>query len=195
MRIVAGILGVWVASLVGLPASANVAKGISLLEAGDFQGSVKEFQAAFEAGDSDGAFYIGRLFELGLGTEKDMRRAAALYAASANKGSSLAQNRLGLMHLNGEFVLQDYARAAELICAAAEQGDANAAFNCGLLYHEGKGVSEDAERAVALWQKAAETKHVAAISLGNLTVMVWVSQRMTRPLLSSFPSLRRRETP
>lgn len=164
MRVIGGVFGVLAASLLVLPAFADVAKGISLLEAGDVQGSVKEFQTAFEAGDSDGAFYIGRLFELGLGTEKDMRRAAELYTASASKGSALAQNRLGLMHLNGEFVLQDYARAAELICAAAEQGDANGAFNCGLLYSEGKGVSKDAERAVTLWQVAAEAKHVAAIN-------------------------------
>lgn len=164
MQIFKGMFCGLLAINMAFPVLADVAKGISLLEAGDVQGSVKEFQAAFEAGDADGAFYIGRLFELGLGTEKDMRRAAELYAAAASKSSALAQNRLGLMHLNGEFVLQDYARASELICAAADQGDANGAFNCGLLYSEGKGVEKDAEKAVAHWQKAAAANHVAAIN-------------------------------
>jgi uncharacterized protein len=158
------LLGFSLLSLTGSLAFAGTSDGLRLLEAGDVQGSVKEFQAAFEAGDADGAFYIGRLFELGLGTEQDMRRAAELYAVAAGKDSALAQNRLGLMHLNGEFVLQDYARAADLICAAAKQGDANGAFNCGLLFSEGKGVTKDAARAVSWWQKAAEANNVAAIN-------------------------------
>uniref|UniRef100_A0A7C1T334 Sel1 repeat family protein n=1 Tax=Agrobacterium albertimagni TaxID=147266 RepID=A0A7C1T334_9HYPH len=153
-----------VALAVPFQAVADVAKGIGLLEQGDIQGSVKEFQAAFEASEPDGAFYIGRLFELGLGTELDMGRAVELYAAAASRGSALARNRLGLMHLNGEFVLQDYGRAAELICAAADQGDANGQFNCGLLYLEGKGVERNAGQAVTLWKEAAGSRHVAAIN-------------------------------
>lgn len=143
---------------------ADVASAIKMLESGDVSGSVKEFQAAFEAGDPDGAFYIGRLFEMGLGTDKDMRRAAQLYAAAASKQSAKAQNRLGLMHLNGEFVLQDYQRAAELICASADAGDANGQFNCGLLYQDGKGVSRDQSKAVSYWDRAAEQNNVAAMN-------------------------------
>ena len=44
-------------------AVADVATGVKLLESGDVQGSVEEFQASFAAGDADGAFYIGRLFQ------------------------------------------------------------------------------------------------------------------------------------
>nr|WP_286906375.1 tetratricopeptide repeat protein [Roseovarius sp.] len=149
---------------VATPALSDVAKGIEALEAGNVQGAATEFQSAFETGDADGAFYLGRLFEMGLGTEKDMRRAAELYAAAVSKQSALAQNRLGLMHLNGEFVLQDYQRAAELICAAADQGEPNGQFNCGLLYSQGKGVAPDAARAVGYWQEAAKANHVAAIN-------------------------------
>lgn len=164
MRVLSGVLSVGIAMGCAFPAMADVTRGIAALEAGDVQGSVQEFQAAFEAGDGDGAFYIGRLFEVGLGTEQDMRRATELYAVAVSENSALAQNRLGLMHLNGEFVLQDYKRAAELICAAAEQDDANSQFNCGLLYSEGKGVEIDAERAFELWSAASDAGHVAAIN-------------------------------
>lgn len=140
---------------------ADVAKGIATLEAGDVKGAVATFLAAFEA---DGAFYLGRLFEMGLGTDKDMRRGAELYAAAVSRGSALAQNRLGLMYVNGEVLLQDYKLASQLICAAADQGDANGQFNCGLLYSEGKAVRQDPARAVAYWQKAASAHHVAAIN-------------------------------
>lgn len=164
MRVFPVLAGLSFGLLVSAPVMSDVSSAIATLESGNVSGAVEEFQAAFEAGDADGAFYIGRLYEIGLGTDKDMRRATRLYAASAAKGSPLAQNRLGLMHLNGEFVLQDYKRAAELLCAAAEQGDANAQFNCGLLYSEGRGVETDTAKAVAYWQEAAVANHVAAIN-------------------------------
>ena len=72
-------------SLSAVSAKATVADGIKLLEAGKIDESVKVLQAAYEAGDADGAFYIGRLFEMGIGTDRDIRRAAALYAAAAGK--------------------------------------------------------------------------------------------------------------
>ena len=142
----------------------DVKQAIKTLELGKVQEAVKEFQAAFEAGNGDGAFYIGRLFEMGLGVDKDMTRATQLYAAAVSKNSALAQNRLGLMHLSGESVLQDYKRAAELICASADQNDQNGAFNCGLLYSEGKGVDKDPKKAVTYWVKAAKANHVAALN-------------------------------
>jgi TPR repeat protein len=155
--------GVFSASI-ACAAYADVPAGIAALEAGNVSGAVEEFQAGFDDGDADGAFFIGRLFEMGLGTERDMRRAVELYSVAADQGSALAQNRLGLMYLNGELVLQDYQRAGELICAAAETGDANSAFNCGLLFADGQGVDQDAAKAVSYWQQAAEQNHVAAIN-------------------------------
>ncbi|WP_457814080.1 tetratricopeptide repeat protein [Sinorhizobium meliloti] len=145
-------------------ARAGVAEGIKTLEGGDIAGAVKEFQEAYEAGDADGAFYIGRLFEMGLGTDKDMRRAAELYAAAVSKKSAKAENRLGLMYLKGELVIQDYARATELICAAAAAGDPNGQFNCGLIYSEGKAVGQDWAKAIDYWQKAAAQHSVAALN-------------------------------
>lgn len=159
------IFGMSVVTAMSLsPAHAGIEEGIALLDAGDVQAAVKEFQTSFDAGHGDGAFYIGRLFELGLGTDQDIARSAQLYAAAAAQGSALAQNRLGLMHLNGETVLQDFSRAAELICGAAEQGDVNGQFNCGLLYSEGKGVAADPAKAIELWSGAAEQGNVAAIN-------------------------------
>lgn len=152
-------------------AEASVAEGLKLLEAGKIADSVKTLQAAYESGDPDGAFYLGRLFEMGIGTDKDMQRAAALYTVAAAKKSVKAENRLGLMYLNGEVVLQDYKRAGELICAAADAGDANGQFNCGLLHSEGKGFAKDMSAAIAYWQKAADQNHVAAINFLGQTYL------------------------
>lgn len=143
-------------------AFADVVKGLEYLENNDVASAAAEFNKAYEAGDGDGAFYLGRLSEMGIGLKADSSRAAALYKAAADKGSALGLNRLGLMHLSGQGALQDFQLGAEYICKAAEKGNANAQFNCGNLYLQGKGVGEDKSKAVAYFEKAANQKHIAA---------------------------------
>lgn len=104
---------------------ADVSTGVELLNAGDVSGAATEFATAYEAGDADGAFYLGRLFELGLGTERDEMRAANLYAAAAEKGSARAKARLGLMYHEGRVLLRDYVEGTRLLCEAAEAGNAD----------------------------------------------------------------------
>ncbi|MCZ7471010.1 hypothetical protein M0412_20110 [Agrobacterium sp. O3.4] len=64
----------WLLALLS-SAQANAAEGVKLLDGGDIPGSVKQFEAGFEAGEANGAFYRGRLFEIGIGTNQDMGRA------------------------------------------------------------------------------------------------------------------------
>lgn len=44
-------------------AFADLETGLTALDAGDVATAASEFQASFEAGDGDGAFYLGRMFE------------------------------------------------------------------------------------------------------------------------------------
>lgn len=144
--------------------SADLASGLVLLDEGDVPAAASEFQRAFEAGDGQGAFYLGRLFELGVGAEPDLRRAAQLYAAAveAPEPSLTAMISLGQMHLDGQVILRDYQRGAELICQAAEEGDTDAQFSCGALYQEGKGVAQDGAKAIEYWERAADQDSIAA---------------------------------
>lgn len=140
-------------------------EGVSLLESGDVSGAASAFAAAYEAGDGAGAFYLGRLFELGLGTERDEARAADLYAAGAARGSARAQLRLGLLYHEGRVLLRDYVEGTRLICAAAEAGNAAAQLNCGLAYRAGRGVETDGGRAVSYWEASAAQDHVGALTV------------------------------
>ncbi|MEM9637365.1 MAG: tetratricopeptide repeat protein [Pseudomonadota bacterium] len=149
----------------GSSALGDVSEGVSLLESGDVSGAASMFAEAYEAGDGEGAFYLGRLFELGLGTEKDETRAADLYAAGAERGSVRAQLRLGLMYHEGRVLLRDYVAGTRLICAAAETGDAEAQLNCGLAYRAGRGVETDEARAVSYWEASAAQDHVGALNV------------------------------
>ena len=59
------------------PAFADVSDGLAALDAGDIASAASRFQDGFAAGDADGAFYLGRLFEFGLGTDADITRAVS----------------------------------------------------------------------------------------------------------------------
>lgn len=153
------------------PAKANPALAAEKLKAGlkalddkQFEVALKAFNEAFGAGNPDGAFYLGRMVELGVGVQQDFDKARILYLAASDKGSAKAMNRLGLMHYRGEKVLQDYKVAQELMCKAAEMGDADSAFNCAGLYAEGKGVPKDMEKALGWYKKAADQGHIGALN-------------------------------
>ncbi|MEJ2022121.1 MAG: tetratricopeptide repeat protein [Maritimibacter sp.] len=127
--LISGIFGATFLVAFTSGAIADVTAGLTALDAGDAQTAASEFQASYEAGDGDGAFYLGRLFELGVGTDKDLNRAANLYAAGAERGSVQAMNRLGLMYLEGTTLLRDYAAAKDQFCKAADLGDQNGQLN------------------------------------------------------------------
>jgi TPR repeat protein len=140
----------------------HVVQGLEALNAQDFETASQEFSTAFDKGDADGAFYLGRMLELGMGGTPNLKAAVGLYLAGSAKGSGPAKNRLGVLHIQGNGVLQDYEQGAKLICEAAELGDVNGAYNCGSLTLKGRGVEQDEVRAYALFQKAAELGHLGA---------------------------------
>lgn len=164
-------LSVFALSLLSVAAFADTSEGVALLEDGDVTGAAAAFAAAYEAGDGEGAFYLGRLFELGLGTEADEARAANLYAAGAELGSARAQLRLGLMYHEGRVLLRDYVAGTKLICEAADAGAAEAQLNCGLAYQAGRGVDADAAKAATYWAQAADKGNIAALNvLGQMAL-------------------------
>lgn len=146
-------------------ARADVAEGLALLQQGDASQASAQFAAAFEAGDAVGAFWLGRMFELGIGAAPDAMRAANLYAAAAEGSDPAGQLRLGLMYHEGTVLLRDYVEGTRLICAAADGGLAEAQVACGLAHEAGRGVDADSLRAEGLWQSAAEARNVAAMNL------------------------------
>lgn len=141
---------------------ADVTAGLAALDEGKVPEAAKQFQAAWDAGDADGAFYLGRLFELGVGIEADLTRAAQLYAVGAESGSARAKNRYGLMFIEGRPVLKDFERGTKLVCEAAAAGDANGQFNCGVSHADGLGVPVDPAKAQDWWRKAADQGQIAA---------------------------------
>lgn len=145
--------------------------GIAALNKNDFALAAREFATAFDKGEADGAFYLGRMYETGMGAPVNVAQAIEIYRAGIEKGSASSLNRLGVMHLEGIGVLQDYAEGAKLVCQAADTGETNAQFNCGTLYLDGKGVKADPSKAVSYFQKAAAGNHIAARNFLGLSYL------------------------
>ncbi|WP_299976920.1 tetratricopeptide repeat protein [uncultured Pseudoteredinibacter sp.] len=161
--------------LVALSACMLIAPGFALakskatdaalkqLESQKFEEAAKALSASFDAGDGDAAFYLGRMFELGLGTRADIKRAAGLYQLAADKNSALGQNRLALVYIRGEAgVLQDYSQALDILKKAAATGNADAQFNYATMFEKGWGVSINMKEAVNWFTKAAKQDHIGA---------------------------------
>lgn len=143
-------------------AGSHIEEGLKALGAQDYGAASELFSNAFEEGAADGAFYLGRMLELGFGTEPNLQAAVGLYIAGSAKGSPPSKNRLGVLHVQGVGVLQDYELGAKLVCEAADLGDMNGAFNCASLLLEGRGAEQDEAAAYRWFEKASDLGHLGA---------------------------------
>ena len=147
-------------------------EGLAALDKREFAIAAQSFGQAAEKGQPDGAFYMARMFELGVGIKADPNAAINLYTEGSKKGSALAMNRLGMLHLEGLGVLQDYEKGAKLVCGAAEKGDANGQFNCALVHLEGRGTKKNEAKGATHLQKAAQQNHIGA---QNILAQAYIS--------------------
>lgn len=168
------------------PLWADLRTGLAALETGNYDEAAAAFAAATENDEPDGHFYLGRMLELGMGGSVDVASAVQLFERGAEDGSALSQNRLGLLYLQGELVLQDYERAGELLCGAAEEKEVNALFNCALLQLEGRGVEQSNESAIEKLKMAADKEHVGAM---NLLAQAYLSGELVEKNVDSGVSL------
>ena len=124
-------------------------------------------------GNPDALFNLGILAEDGLGEEKDMKKAEALYLAAANAGGFKAQYRLGMLYSAGGPVARDLDKARHYLTLAAAQGDREAAGRLAAMAQPDRppGDFERAEilassgsypEAAALYRRLAEAGNLTA---------------------------------
>lgn len=81
--------------------------------------SLKIWLAEAEKGDAEAAYYVGKLYEGGLGTEPDYKSAAMWYEKAAKAGHSASQFSLATLYEKGLGVPADPARAIALYRSAS----------------------------------------------------------------------------
>lgn len=93
MRQMAAIVAV-TAALAG-PARAEIEQARDLLEAGEFAAALEAFWPAARSGNAEAEEWIGVIYALGLGVERDYQRAFDWYLRAAMKGHPGAQSGVG----------------------------------------------------------------------------------------------------
>lgn len=136
------------------PASAGPRDGVAAFERGDYTAAMEELAPLAEANDAEAQYYLGAMYEAGLGVSQDYFEATRWYVKAAETGLAKAQFHLGLLYETGEGVKKDYGRAARWYRRAAEQGYAPAQSNLGRLYLMGWGVRKDFFRSY-VWSSIA----------------------------------------
>ena len=119
---------------------------------------IKLITRAAKEGHVEAQFFLGFIYDKGLGTPKNHDRAAKWYARAAEQGHLDAQIKLGDAYQNGKGVPQDHSRAIRWHTSAAEQGHAEAQFVLGLTYE----CRKDHAQAAHWYTRAAKQGHVEA---------------------------------
>ena len=124
-------------------AEQNFEKGLSAARAGNYASAYLEWLPLAGDDHTEAQFYIGALYEGGLGIQQNAVTAANWYFRAAGNGHAKAQYNLAIMLLEGRGVTRNEKRAVDLLRSAAEQKHAKAQYNLAVLYRSGRGVRQD----------------------------------------------------
>lgn len=133
----------------------GVKQGISAFNAGAFDIAQQKLEPLAKAGNPEAAYWMGRMYEDGLGVKKDVNKAIDYYTQSAEKGWQNAKLRLGEIYFHGTEVLQDFAKAHKWLERAAFDGISLAQRDLGTLYANGWGTQKDPVWAYVWYEFAA----------------------------------------
>jgi len=112
------------------PTVADISRGRDLMEANRFKEAMQEFLPAAQAGNADAEELIGVMYAMGLGVERDDRRAFEWYLRSAMKGHPGAQSGVGWYYEVGRGMpAPDLVRAYMWYVLSAIGGDPDAAIS------------------------------------------------------------------
>lgn len=128
---------------------------------------------ASSAGDLDGEYYLGYLYENGVGVKLDYGKAFDYYSRVTRSESMALQDQdsinysniaLGLMYIKGHGVEVDEETALEHFNTASENGSAKASYYIGQMYENAVGVDKDYEKAMEYYLLAAGKDYAPALN-------------------------------
>lgn len=115
---------------VAAPLYAELEPARDLMDAGDYKAAYKELWPAARSGNAEAEELIGVMYAMGLGVEKDDRRAFEWYLRSAMKGHPGAQSGVGWYYEVGRGLPSiDLVRAYMWYTLSAIGGDPDAAIS------------------------------------------------------------------
>lgn len=132
----------------------------------EYETALSLLEAAARLGEAGAQYYLAAMYEEGLGTEKDLKKAIYWCEKAAGQGGLEAQIKAGDLRMREGIY---YSSAAYWYEAAAEAGNEYAQFQCGVAY----GWDENYKKAVKwfeplAWAGNADAMYNCSISYGHL---------------------------
>jgi TPR repeat protein len=95
---------------------------VANFDRGEYENALHIFMSLSENGDNRAKYYIGLMYNLGLGVERDVDKAVYWYEDSAAGNNVQAQYNLGLLNIVGINGAPDYDAAIKWLRLSAAQG-------------------------------------------------------------------------
>jgi len=138
---------------------------ISAFNRQEYVQATEAFRGLGQAGDPVAQYYMGLIFEKGLGFPANPSIAVQWYERAAEQGHADSQNNLGVMYLNGPAAIRNPQKALEWLEKAAGQGSLAAQMNLAYAYLNGVGLAIDYPKAIKWYGMAAQRDHAAAMNM------------------------------
>jgi len=133
-----------------------VQKGVAALKAGAFKSALDDLEPIAKKDNAQAAYWLGRMYEEGLGVKQNADTAITWYRKAAEGGWAAAKLQLGEIYFKGTEELQDFKKARKWLEQAARDGNARAQLDLGRLYANGWGGDKDPVQAYVWYEFAAK---------------------------------------
>lgn len=149
---------------------AYFAKGKRSYNFKEYAYAARLFTILSEQGHSKSQYFLGSLYDTGLGVDASKEKAFVLYQKSAIANVRAAQHNLAVSYANGQGTEVNVAKAIYWWKKAAKSGNTDAQYNLGIIYASGHGpVEPDLKKALKWWRMAAiNGDAIAQFNLGAL---------------------------
>jgi len=133
----------------------HFAEGLKAYQRGDYDDADLNWQLLARQGHTISQFFLGVMYNNGIGVKRDLSEALRWYRLAAEQGHTDAQYNLGVAYAKGIGIGADIGQAVGWWYKAAMQGSTDAQYNLALLYARGQGVTKDLVKAAMWWRRAA----------------------------------------
>jgi len=113
-------------------------------------------------GNSQAQHHLGYMYQFGIGTVKNLKKAFEYYEKAANQGYAHSQYNLGIMYEKGIGIVKNLEKAFEYYEKAANQGHVHSQNRLGYMYQFGIGTVKNLEKSLEYYEKASKQEDPAA---------------------------------
>ena len=138
---------------------ASMEEGIFASHKGDYITAFREFRSLANEGHAEAQYYIGLLFEMGLGVQQDYPEAVKWYRKAAVQGDIESQKRLIIMRKKG---LSDSRQPTVPPQWQGSTTDPQSQYDLGVMYFMGIGVEKNYVTASDWFRKSANQNYPKA---------------------------------